>query len=362
MSNQTKYRAFCRNEPCLPVFSKDWWLDAVCGEAGWDVALVEKGDQIIGTMPFPIGTGKSTRTIKMPSLTQTLGPYLKYPAGQSHEDRLGYEKRVLTALIDGLPPFDEYFQRFHYSVTNWLPFYWRGFEQTTRYTYVIQDLTDLEAVFASFSHAKRKNLKKAEKEVVVKYDLPAREFFENHRMTLAGQNASIQYSWDLFQRIHNAGYAHDSARTIYAVDPAGNLHAALFVIWDGDSAYDLISTIDPRFRNSGAATLLIREIIRDVAKRTRRFDFEGSMIEGVENSFRQFGTTQTPFSQITKVNSRWLRFRKCCRALLKTPASPPGDRSRDEVPPKAGASGRGPNGTPPSPEGGVKQERGSHQE
>lgn len=37
------YRKLCEQEPSIPLFSQAWWLDAVCGEAAWDVALVEKG-------------------------------------------------------------------------------------------------------------------------------------------------------------------------------------------------------------------------------------------------------------------------------------------------------------------------------
>jgi hypothetical protein len=43
MANKQKYRKFCKKEKNIPVFSKDWWLDAVCGEENWDVAIVEKG-------------------------------------------------------------------------------------------------------------------------------------------------------------------------------------------------------------------------------------------------------------------------------------------------------------------------------
>lgn len=41
----------------------------------------------------------------------------------------------MNYFIDNLPKFDYFNMNFHYSITNWLPFYWRGFKQTTRYTY-----------------------------------------------------------------------------------------------------------------------------------------------------------------------------------------------------------------------------------
>ncbi len=122
-------------------------------------------------------------------------------------------------------------------------------------------------------------------------------------MTLRQQGATIGYSFEVFRRMYDAAYANNAGRTIYAIDAEGNLHGALFNIWSGNVAYDLISTIDHRFRNSGAATLLVYEMIKYLSDKVKVYDFEGSMMEGVENSFRQFGTTQTPYMAISKDNS-----------------------------------------------------------
>ena len=51
MTKKELYRKFCADEESLPIFSKDWWLDAVCGD-DWDVCLVEKEGQILATLPY----------------------------------------------------------------------------------------------------------------------------------------------------------------------------------------------------------------------------------------------------------------------------------------------------------------------
>ena len=307
MTNREKYREFCKTEENIPLFSKDWFLDSVCGTDNWDVALVERDTEIIASMPFYRKRKTIFNIITMPKHAQTMGVYLKYPEGQKYEKRLSYEKELMTSLIEQLPKVDYFNQAFHYSVTNWLPFYWKGYTQTTNYTYVIENLSNLESVFKNFNHAKRKNIKKAEKILEVKFDLSAKEFYDNHKMTLKKQDSVISYSFEHFNRIFSSAYEHNAGRTIYAVDSDNNIHAALFVIWDKNSAYDLISTIDPAFRNSGGASLLIREIIKFVSNKTNRFDFEGSMIENVEKSFRQFGAKQKPYFDITKIDSKILK-------------------------------------------------------
>lgn len=292
-----QYSQFCERETSVPLFSQSWWLDAVCAN-GWDVVLIERNDQVIATMPLFINLRNS---IAMPSLTQTMGPWIK-KTHENYEKQLSYEKQLMFELIDGLPEFKRFRQNFHYSITNWLPFYWRGFNQTTRYTYVLPDLTDLDAVFSRFNRAKLKNIRRAEKEVTIGFDLSADEFYDNHKLTLSKSGKEIQYSREIFHRIYTAAYERSQGRVIFAKDSSGNLHGALFVVWDSMSAYDLISTIDPDFRKSGASSLLVKEIIKHVSSYVNCFDFEGSMIEGVENSFRQFGARQLPYFSISKSN------------------------------------------------------------
>ena len=310
MLNKEKYRAHCAVEKSIPIFSQAWWLDSVCGD-DWDVCLVEKGGEIVASMPYHIKRRHGLVLIIQPPLTQNLGPWMKEYDASSNKI-LAREKNLMESLIEQLPSYHHFRQNWHYKNKNWLPFFWKGFSQTTRYTYVIEDLSDFDNVLSSFDHSKRKNIKKSEKIVKIAFDIPADVFYENHKYTLAKQGSKISYSFDIFQKIYDRGYKNNSARTIAAYDEDGNLHGALFVIWDSMSAYDLISTIDPDFRNFGAASLLIQEIIKYVSPFVNKFDFEGSMIESVERSFRQFGATQTSYHSISRTPSKAI---KIIRAL-----------------------------------------------
>jgi len=320
MKNQDKYRLLCKSEESIPIFSQAFWLDAICGMNNWDVLLYENENQIIGALPYFIKKRCGLSYITQPQFTQTMGVWIKYPPNQKYEKKLSYEKVVMTALIEQLEklPICFYQQSFSYTVTNWLPFFWKGFHQTTKYTYRIEDIGDTDRVFKNFSHAKRKNINKALAEkVIIGFDLSAEEFYENHSYTLNLQNQRIGYSFKLLENIYNAIYQNDAGRVIYARDMNGNLHGALLVTWDKQSGYNLISTIDPTYRNSGSASLLIYEIIKFLSNKVKSFDFEGSMIEGVENSFRQFGSTQTPYFFINKIYSKNPFVRYVIRKMLR---------------------------------------------
>ena len=308
--NKEVYRDFCNQEASLPVFIRDWWLDNVCGEKNWDVALVQKENRVIAALPFFNVKKGIYKGMMLPPLTPHLGPYIFYPEGQKYSSRLSYEKEIMAKLIDALPGFDFFVQTLSPAITNWLPFYWNGFLQTTKYTYVLDDLTELDQLVNNFSHEKRKNLKRADQLLQVYSGLSPDDFYAHHKLSLAKTNQKINYSPELFRRVVQAAIDHDSGRIIYAMDQNHIIHSGLFFVWDDKTGYNLVSTIDPDLRSSGSIALLIREAIRFLSMRTKIFDFEGSMIESVENSFRHYGTKQVPYFKLMKYNSMILRIIK----------------------------------------------------
>ncbi|MDR0845251.1 MAG: GNAT family N-acetyltransferase, partial [Tannerella sp.] len=46
------YHTLCRTEESIPIFSQEWWLDAVCGESNWDVLLTEENNRVQAAWPL----------------------------------------------------------------------------------------------------------------------------------------------------------------------------------------------------------------------------------------------------------------------------------------------------------------------
>ncbi|MDR2968259.1 MAG: GNAT family N-acetyltransferase, partial [Tannerellaceae bacterium] len=67
-----KYRALCLEEKSIPLFSRDWWLDAVCGEDKWDVLWLEDKGRVQAALPLYI---PHKGIVSMPPFTQTMGPW-----------------------------------------------------------------------------------------------------------------------------------------------------------------------------------------------------------------------------------------------------------------------------------------------
>tara|TARA_B100001063_G_C16746734_1_gene547975 strand:- start:440 stop:1429 length:990 start_codon:yes stop_codon:yes gene_type:complete len=304
------YRELCANEDLIPLFSKDWWLDYSVGADTWDVALVFKDGKIIASMPYVIKNRLGLKLSTLPELTQYLGPWIK-PSQAKYPKILGQQKDIMTKLIEQLPRFDYFSQNWDYKQTNWLPFYWKGFQQTTNYTYVIDDMSSLDLLWSNFQENIRREIKKAENRNNLKFlDNPTIEdFIELNRKVYKRKNIKIPHNEQTFINLDKACAQRNARKIFIAVDADGMHHAGVYIVWDKNSAYYLMGGSDPELRNSGANSLCMWEAIKFASTVTKEFNFEGSMMEPVERFFRAFGGKQKLVFNVSKTPSLLLRLR-----------------------------------------------------
>jgi hypothetical protein len=304
MQNKLEYREYCNQNDAIPIFVKDWWLDQVCGENNWDVALVKKNDKIVASLPYYLRKNiLGQNSITMPLLTQFMGPNITYPANQKYATRLAYEKRTTLDLIKQLPRVSSFFQKFHYSVDNWKPFYWENYEQTTHYTTVIEDLTNLDRIYSDFDSDRRAKIKSAEEELKTESSDDLEEFYRITSLTYMRQGLAPPFSFDFLKRIDEACKKRNCREILFARDASGRIHGTTYFIWDKTSSYALMAGQDPEIKKSNSIALLAWEGIKKSSQVAKKFDFEGSMMENVDMFNRGFGGKQIPYSSITK-NSR----------------------------------------------------------
>lgn len=301
MSNKEKYKKFCEEEK-IPIFSEYWWLDTVCGENGWGVVLAENKGKVVGSLPYYIKNRFFLRIISLPRLTQTMGVHIKYPDGQKYANKISYEKKIMEELISKLPKFHLFFQKFHYSVTNWMPFYWSGFSQSTRYSYVIEDLRNTDAIFDSLGEHIKRHIRKAQSRFKVVVGDDIEKVYEINSFAFERKNKKVPYSLDYVKKIDRSCKSRNARRILFAVDEQGRECACAYFVWNRYSMYYLMGSANDDGRVGGASSLLVWEGIKFASSVTEKFDFEGSMIKPVEKVFRFFGGVQKPYFNIYKVN------------------------------------------------------------
>ncbi len=302
------YRLFCSTEKNIPIFSQSWWLDIVCGSDHWDVILVKKENDILASFPyFQVKSRYNLKIITMPVLTQKMGIYIKYPENLTTSSRLILEKSIYNEIIDKLPSYDYFDVNLDHKYLNWLPFYWRGFKQTTQYTYLVEDLSNMETVLKNFGSGKKSDIKKATNQVSIGFDMSPQKFIDFYKKSLQKQNKELSYSETLFFQLCSEAIIRKQGEIIFAKDGDENIHGAIFYVWDNECIYNLVTAFDPEYRSSGASSYLFLQIMEKFSVQNLKFDFEGSMMENIEQSYNRFGTVQKMYFRIFKANSKKYR-------------------------------------------------------
>ncbi|MEM1321993.1 MAG: GNAT family N-acetyltransferase [Bacteroidota bacterium] len=313
MSHKANYITFSKKEPELPIFHQPWYLDALCGEDGWKLALVYRNQKIVASLPYMVRQKGPFRYITMPLLCRMLGPYLTAEFRTQRQ-----EVKLYKELIERLPKVDYFEQSFHYGVSNWMPFYWQGYRQTTSYSYVLEPLDDLEKIYQGLDTDYRNNkIPKAQKQLRVVHDRPLEAFYEVHERSFRRQGISCPFSFEYLKRLDEALAKRQARQLFFAIDEQERIHSVAYVIWDQRAAYYLLAGDDPELRSSGGGILIAWEAIRYTCEvlQLPTFDFLGSMIQPIERVRRQFGARQQSYFKVRRYHSKlfqlfnWLKGR-----------------------------------------------------
>lgn len=274
------------------IFEQRWWLEAVAPDTQWQEEIVRKDDEVVARWMIPAGN-----SFIMPPLTQTMGYWLSDKvASINQEDE---RKELINKLIKSLhkevdiclAPENSYF----------LPFYWAGFTVKPRVTYRINDLSNLDAIYDSFWPILKKRIKSAGNKVSVEESDDTDMLYVLLQKTFKRQQKSFHFSRERLRHIYEVAKAHEAVKLLFARDHEGNVHSGVLFLYDEKVCYYLMTGNDPEYRKSAANSLLLWEGIKFASKHSQCFDFEGSMIEGVETFVRQFGGNMTVYYQVSRM-------------------------------------------------------------
>jgi len=317
-NNKARYETFSKQED-IPLFLQPWWLDIACSQSGleWDVILYEKGGHIWGSFVYTYKNKMGFKIIAPPILTPITGPYIKYPSNQKIAKKLSWEKEIMSYFIDNLPKFDNFIMCFHHSIDNWLPFYWKGFKQTTEYTHVIEDLSNLDSVYENFDHMARNNIKRAlKKDVKVIDSDDIEKFYEINKITFDKQGVKMSYSLEYIKELYIKAKDRDSVIIKFAKKD-NKVYSVIMGVYDKNTLYILLAGSNRTIQTYGAEYLLFWEMMKFASEHNLSYDFEGSIIEGVEKRNRSFGAIPKPMFQITKTPSKILSVKKFVDSLRR---------------------------------------------
>lgn len=301
MQNKEVYKKLCEDVQ-LPIYLHADWLDVVTKDIGsWNVVFSYKNKEIQGFWIYVHKKQLFWEKITMPPYTPYMGPRLFYPEKLNDYDRISFENKVLQDLILQLPKFAEIKFKWAKDYNNWLPFYWNNFSQQTTYTYLINDYSNLEDVFRNFKSSIQRQIRKGEKNLKVQQNTIPDVTIQLFKESMSG-NSNFKVNDQLLDQLHEVANSHQQALILEAVDVNKNIIAAIYLLMDNQEMLYLYGGYKKESSNSGAMPLLFWEAIKIAHDKELSFNFEGSMLTGVERFFRSFGGELTPVFTIERKN------------------------------------------------------------
>jgi hypothetical protein len=302
MTNKEEYKNICEQHPELPLFMQYWWLDEVCTD--WDVAIVNNGDNVAGIWPYQTEKKASVTILRNPVLTPYLGPHVFYPSDLKISKRDNFEHETIKALLDKLPVAKVWNVSLQPGLKQIGLFKEKGFDVHTKQTFIIPLNVDEETVFSNLNEDHRRNIRKAEKELIIT-DEPQLigQLYEFQKATLDSKKVGMFYSLKQMQSLFNACEQRKST-ALWVAKKESEVQAIVWQVWDEYTAYYFMGSKNPQNNNKKALTALLWHAIKYALNTGKKaFDFEGSMDPGVEQFFRNFGGNRELYLVLKKNDS-----------------------------------------------------------
>jgi lipid II:glycine glycyltransferase (peptidoglycan interpeptide bridge formation enzyme) len=288
MSNKDLYKKVCGVNKTVPLFMQPWWLDTVCKH--WEVAIAKKGDHITGAWAYPVEKKLGVTMLRTPVLTPYLGPQVFYPRDIKESNIDSFEHETVSDLMKQLPEAKVWHLAMQPGMKQVGIFKNNDLRPQVQQTFLLELNEDEETLLANMKEAARRNIRIAEGEITVtnshKY---LKDLYKFQKATLAKKGKTPPYSLKHLEKIMDACVANNSS-AMWVAKRGDKIQAIVWQLWDENCSYYFMGGQNPETNSHNAMSLLLWHTIKEAKRRGHStFDLEGSMDEGVERFFRNFG-------------------------------------------------------------------------
>lgn len=292
----TDHPAYRAALPGLGLFVQPHWLQLFDGKA--ELYGISKGDALLAVHHVyryapSLGEGWINTPMAPHCAFAMLQPTRPGYAGQSEL------KRVLRTMADAMasrPPHHLLHIALPPKVADVQPFLWKKMHIMPRYTYLLHVQAHDSDLMAAMSAERRKNIRDAYKAgyaLLQNEQLLTAVQLATDTLTRQGETPHAALLQRLVQHA-GSGWCH-----VLIAQHQGEPRAAAIIGTQGGEAYYLAGGHLPQ--DSLAASWLLWEAIKMAREAgCNTFDFMGSMQPGIEQFFRAFGGSLTPYFAISR--------------------------------------------------------------
>lgn len=299
--DKAEWDAFVEQSPQGAPYQLTGYMERVA--PGYQVITVRKGGHLKAVMPFQTKTKAIWTSALQPGLSQYWGVLFAPDTFSSAYKEFREKRKWVSAIVERLPSeIDWLGYSFAPTFDYPLPFHWAGYTLQTRYTYQLS-LEPSEAQLREALDPKiRQNIRKYAEEggeihtasTVAPLLSLIRENAARGRQLLSAE--ATQTLEKLADWLIETG--HGEVLTYRTADQS-TVAAVLLIHFAGKTIY-LMGALHPEHKSSGIMPVLMWQAILEARSRSQLFDFEGSMIEGIEKFFRGFSPRPVPYLYIHK--------------------------------------------------------------
>ncbi len=284
-----------------PLTASERWLAAFPGRLR--VLGVFDGEELQAVFVLQDRRRLLTRVITDAPLSPHCGLTFREYAGNTEKCN-SWRKRVMTAIAGyvGQNRWGVASLTFPDWVGDFQPFVWRGFKVVVRYTYQITlgGRAD-EALLAEMSSNRRNEIRNGHKKglrAALCSDAQVIESLVEKSLSRQGVASALQNAHSLL-----TAFATPDNSFAYVTYKEERPVAVCFCMYDARRAYYLLGGVDDEHGVSSAAPLAVFGCIRHAREKgLELFDFEGSMVPGIEQYFRSFGGALIPLCRVVKAS------------------------------------------------------------
>lgn len=310
--DRPEWEAFLLASPQGNVFARPGYMDLIA--PGWQAIEVRDQGRLVAVLPLNWRTKYGFHASLQPPFAQCWGLYLApTPAAHTgHYPAYSWKGKVIRAAVEAIPgQLQLFIHGFSPAFDYALPFHWAGYELRTRYTYRRDLDCSREDLQAGLDKDRQRYVRQAASQgMALRHGSPAELLSLVQANKAAGKDLISGQSPDLLARIIDWSMAEGVGR-IWVAEQGGQVAASGFFLQHGRSTTYLLGAQNPAIKSPSAQTLVLFEAMAEGIGPGHVFDFEGSMIQGIEGFFRGMGAAPVPYLYIQKNRLplwvRWIR-------------------------------------------------------
>ena len=289
------------------LFHTAWWYRA-WGMQPTVQALCDAQGKIQAGICYAMGRRWGLRSIVRPPMTPRNGPVFAPLADAGRHRQHTHHKKMTSLAIGALPRLAAYDFILRPDDADVMPFLWNGFDTLIVYTYVVPR-TERDTWIKHASKTQQRRVRTAARHAEEEqYGFEPDPDFGEVLALLKATAEAKRYSMARFVGSLPAWWREVQARqagSAYLLrDGAGRPACAALMVYDSQCAYYLGGGIRSDLRSGSIVNvLLFHRMIQDAHAQGLDFDFEGSVLPGVEGFFRSLGGELRPLYRVVKLPS-----------------------------------------------------------